>query len=348
MLMHRDARRGLLRVLASGAVLHPQWARAAQSWPTTQQTAWPIKGLTLVVPYAPGVGPDVLTRLLAAQLYRQLGRPVVTDYRGAAGGSMSAWIAAQASADGYTYFMGAMHDLIAAARYRKLDFDLQADLTPVVAMADIPLALLINTRRVRARSLGALLKDLRTRRGTLSCGSAGVGTVQHLAAEDFMAATQTQARLTQVPYPSATLALADLVAGKIDLVFDALSNAVPYLQGGVLQGDEPSEGLVQALMVAAPERAPAFADVPTATELGLRDYEAFITTGLWAVRDTPQDIIERMGNEVARALKVPEVALAWAHFGAQINVMKAADFAQQTRRDAERWLQANKANTKRK
>ncbi len=287
---------------------------------------WPKKPLGLLTPFPPGAGADLLVRLLAAQLARQLGRPVVVDSRGAAGGSTSAWIASKARADGHSYFVGAVHDLIASAGYPKLRFDIDNDLVPVTSIAQVPLALLVNAQRVGETNLIALLKRLRAQPGKLVCGTTGAGTVVHEAAEQFRQHTRTQ--FTYATYRSPMLVLADLVDGKIDMALDALGMAAPYLQSGQLR----------ALTVATAERLAAFDGVPTALELGLRDWRAAMTYGLWAVKDAPQTINERMVKEIDRALKVPDLALAWAHYGAQVMVMLQADFTRQVQGEIDRWL----------
>lgn len=290
----------------------------------------------MLSPYAPNEGADLVVQLLAVQLQRQLGQGVVVDRRGAEGGSVAAWIASRANADGYTWFVGTVDELVAAATYRKLGFDAQRDLQPVTSVAQAPLALLVQSQRVDAENFVVMRKRMQARPGQLVFGSPGPGCVQYLAIEEL--ARLTRSRVSHATYRTPALALADLRTGKIDAVLDVLGAASVDLQAG----------RVRALVLAAPERAQAFSDVPSAQELGLTDWGAALTYGVWAVAGTSSATLERMAKEVAAAVRVPEVNLACVNFGANAQAHSPTQFALQVQRELQRWQQQDRSSAPKK
>src|SRR5512139_3533436 len=149
------------------------------------QTAWPAKPITLIVPFPPGGGTDAFARPLSAQLSKQLGRQVIIDNRGGAGGTVGASIAAKAAPDGYTFFVGAVHHAIAPSFYPKLDYNIETDLIPLTVIANPPQIIVINPSRVKADDYRAFMTYLRANPGKLNYASAGNGTSHHLAGELF-------------------------------------------------------------------------------------------------------------------------------------------------------------------
>jgi tripartite-type tricarboxylate transporter receptor subunit TctC len=296
------------------------------------QAGWPAKPITLLVPFPPGGGTDAFARPLAAQLTKQLGRQVIIDNRGGAGGTVGASIAAKAQADGYTYFIGAVHHTIAPSFYPKLDYNIETDLVPMTTIANPPQVVVVNPKRVAATDMKSFLEYARANPGKLNYASAGNGTSHHLAGELFK--QQSKTFIVHIPYRGAGPALSDLVAGNVDVMFDGLGSSAQHVRAGS----------IRALAVAAPKRVPAFPDVPTTAEVGLPDYQVSTWYGIWAIKGAPKEITDRMYDEVVKALNSPELKQIWASNGSEVSVIKQADFARMVTSEIRRWADVTKAS----
>jgi tripartite-type tricarboxylate transporter receptor subunit TctC len=182
--------------------------------------SWPTKPITLIVPFPPGGGTDAFARPLSAQLSKQLGRQVIIDNRGGAGGTVGASLAAKAPPDGYTFFVGAVHHAIAPSFYPKLDYNIETDLVPLTVIANPPQVVVINPGRVKVDDFKAFMTLLRANPGKLNYASAGNGTSHHLAGELFK--QQSNTFIVHIPYRGAGPALQDLITGNVDMMFDGL------------------------------------------------------------------------------------------------------------------------------
>jgi tripartite-type tricarboxylate transporter receptor subunit TctC len=291
---------------------------------------WPSKPITLVVPFPPGGGTDTFARPLAAQLTKQLGKTIVVDNRGGAGGTIGASVAAKAPGDGYTFFLGAVHHAIAPSFYKKLDYDIEKDLVPITIVANPPQVIVVNPNRLKVTSLKELVDAARQNPDKYNYGSAGNGTSHHLAGELFKQVTKTS--LVHVSYRGAGPALSDLVGGNIDMMFDGLGSSAQHIRGG----------RIKALAVAAPTRAAAFPDVPTAAEAGVAGYEVSTWYGLWGVKGTPKEIIERMHAEVVKAMQTPEIRDVWTANGSDTKTMSPAEFAALINKEIKRWAEVTR------
>ena len=310
------------RVFLAAALLLPLSAFAQ---------SWPARPVTFIVPFPAGGGTDAFARPLAAQLSKQLGRQVIIDNRGGAGGTLGAGIAAKAAPDGYTFFIGGAHHAIAPSIYPKLDYDIQKDFTPIALVATPPQVIVVNAQKIPATDLKSFLDYVKKNPGKLNYGSAGNGTSHHLAGELFK--MQTKTFITHIPYRGAGPALQDLVAGQVDMMFDGLGSSAPHLKGG----------RIKALAVASATRAPGFPDVPTAAEAGVPGYEVSTWYGMWAPKGTPADVVERMASEVQKALASPELKTAWNNSGSDIPQLTQAKFGAMVDAEIKRWAAVVKA-----
>lgn len=298
-----------------------------------QAQAWPDKPITLVVPFPAGGGTDAFARPLAAHLGQRLGKQIVIDNRGGAGGTVGAAVAARAAPDGYTFFVGAAHHAIAPAVYPKLEYDIEKDFIPVALIAQPPQVVVINTSRTSATTLKELIDEAKAKPGKLSYGSAGNGTSHHLAGEMFKILTKTD--IAHVPYRGAGPAMQDLVGGQaIEMIFDGLGSSAAQIKGG----------RIKALAVAAAKRSPAFPDVPTAAEAGVPGYEVSTWYGMWAPKGTPAPIVERMTKEVLAAMAVPELTEIWKNNGSEIPNITGAAFGAFLTAEIKRWGEVAKAS----
>jgi tripartite-type tricarboxylate transporter receptor subunit TctC len=316
------------RTLVAGALA----VGLAAGWSVASAQAWPNRPITLVVPFPPGGGTDAFARPLAAQLSKQLGKQVIIDNRGGAGGTVGAAIAAKAPGDGYTFFIGAVHHTIAPSFYPKLDYDIEKDLVPLTTIAYPPQVIVVNPTRVAATDLKGLLDTLGRNPGKLNYGSAGNGTSHHLAGELFKQLSKTF--IVHIPYRGAGPALQDLIAGNVDMMFDGLGSSAQHIRGG----------RIRALAVAAPKRVAAFPDLPTAAEAGLPGYEVATWYGIWGVKGTPKDILDKMRDEVVKALSTPDLREIWASNGSELSVMTQADFAVFVGREIQRWAEVTRVS----
>ncbi len=297
-----------------------------------QGQAWPNKPVTLIVPFPPGGGTDAFARPLSVQLSKQLGRQVIIDNRGGAGGTVGASLAAKAAPDGYTFFIGAVHHAIAPSFYPKLDYNIETDLIPMTTIARPPQVIVVNPDRVQATDLKGLLESMRKNPGKLNYGSAGNGTSHHLAGELFKQMSKTF--VVHIPYRGAGPALQDLIAGNVDMMFDGLGSSAQHIRNG----------RIRAIAVAAPQRVPAFPNVPTAAEAGLPGYTVATWYGIWAVKGTPKEIVDRMHDEVSKAINTPELREVWANNGSDISLLSQADFAKFLNAEIQRWAQVSKTS----
>lgn len=290
-----------------------------------QAQSWPQKPITFVVPFAAGGGTDAFARPLAAQLDTQLGTRVLIENRAGAGGTIGASQASKAAPDGYTFFMGAAHHAIAPSLYPNLDYDIEKDFIAVALIARPPQVIVVNPNKVEAKTLADFIAYIRANPDKLNYGSAGAGTTHHLAGELFKILTQT--RILHVPYRGAGPAMQDLVAGHVPIVFDGLGSSAPQIRSGQLR----------ALAIAAPTRVPAFPDVPTAAEAGLSGYEVSTWYGLFAPKNTPPEIVQRMTKELQTALQTATVKEAWERNGSDVPNVTGAAFATMVSAETARW-----------
>ncbi|HKX43722.1 MAG TPA: tripartite tricarboxylate transporter substrate binding protein [Burkholderiaceae bacterium] len=316
-------RRRLLQAAGSSVLASPFVARA-------QSGGWPTRPVTIVVPFPAGGGTDAFARPLTAQLTKNLGKQVIVDNRGGAGGTVGATIASKAAPDGYTFFMGAVHHTIAPAMYPKLDYNLETDFVPIGMVSNVPQVIVVNPQRVPVADLKGLLELVRKNPGKLNYGSAGNGTSHHLAGELFK--LQTKTFITHIPYRGAGPALQDLIAGQVDMLFDGLGSSAMHIKAG----------RIKALAVASSKRAPGFPDVPTSIEAGVPTYQVSTWYGLWAPKGTPKDIVEHMQAELAKALATPELQATWTSLGTETPNLYGSAFGKFVSSETKRWAEVVK------
>lgn len=292
---------------------------------------WPTRPVNLIVPFPAGGGTDTFARPFSAQFAKTSGKTLVIDNRGGAGGTLGASIAAKAAPDGYNFFMGGTHHVIAPSVYPKLEYDLERDFVPLALLASVPQVVVVNPKKVPHNSIKELLADLRANPGKYNYASAGPGSSHHLAGELFKLQTKTQ--ITHIPYKGAGPALQDLIAGNVDMLFDGLGSSAQHIKGG----------RIKALMVAGAQRNPAFPDVPSAAESGLPDFNVTTWYGLWAPKGTPVALQQQMLEEVRKIGAADDIKSAWAKNGADYGQLSQAQFASMVQSEVQRWAHVVKA-----
>lgn len=311
-----------------------KWSGAAMALttvPSWAQTAWPTKPIVMIVPFPAGGGTDAFARPLSAGWTSQLGKQIIIDNRGGAGGNLGASAAAKAAGDGYTIFMGGVHHSIAPSMYPKLDYSLQKDFIPLALVVRVPQVLVVNEKKVPA-NYKELMELIRKNPGKYNYGSAGSGTSHHLAGELFKIQTQTD--ITHVPYKGAGPALQGLLAGDVDMMFDGLGSSAKHITSGRLK----------PLMVSGNQRNPAFPDIPSAAELGLPDYTVTTWYGLWVPKGTPADVQAKIIADVQKLPDMEVVKTAWAQNGAEFPNMTGPEFGKFVDDEIKRWAEVVKAS----
>jgi tripartite-type tricarboxylate transporter receptor subunit TctC len=321
---HPNRRRALQAGAAGAAALALPWAQA--------QSGWPNKPVNVVVPFPPGGGTDAFARPLFAMMSKNVGKQFLIDNKGGAGGTLGATVSAKAAPDGYNFFMGAVHHAIAPSMYPKLDYNFQDDFIPVGLVASVPQVVVTNPSRVQAKTLAEMIAFVKKNPGKLNYGSAGNGTSHHLAGELFK--LQTSTFITHIPYRGSGPALQDLIAGQVDLMFDGLGSSANHIKGGRLR----------ALAVASDKRAPGFADLPTAREAGLADYQVATWYGIFAPKGTPRDIVTAMQSEMRKALNSDELKSTWNGLGAETPNVWGDAFAAFVTTEVKRWATVVKSS----
>lgn len=256
--------------------------------------AYPERAIRLIVPFATGSATDSSARLYAVELSRQLGQQVIPDNRPGAGGAIGMQALAKAAPDGYTIaYAGAGPLSISRSLTPNLPYDVEKEIQPVSQAVSSPLILVVSPT-LPVKNVKELIALAKSRPDQLANGSAGNGTVGHLAGEYFKMLTGT--RILHVPYKGGAQAAVDTMSGFVQLMFDPASGIAPHVRSGRLRG----------LAVTGPQRTAAFPDIPTVAEAGVPGYEMSQWYGLLAPAGTPAPVIERLNAEVGKALKHPE------------------------------------------
>ena len=318
------SRRNVLRAAAAGV--------AAFSLGSHAQSGWPAKPVTMIVPFPAGGGTDAFARPMSAQFARLTGKQMIIDNRGGAGGTLGASIAAKAPADGYTLFMGAVHHTIAPSMYPRLDYDIEKDLVPLILVASVPQVVVVNPQKLPVANFKEFLDNARKNPGKLNYGSAGAGTSHHLAGELFK--QQTKTFITHIPYRGAGPALQGLIAGDVEMMFDGLGSSASHIAGG----------RIKALMVSGNKRNPAIPDVPSATEMGLPDYNVTTWYGVWGPKGMPADAQARAIEEIRKACTTDEAKAVWARQGAEFTGLSGPQFGSFISAEVKKWAQVVKAS----
>jgi tripartite-type tricarboxylate transporter receptor subunit TctC len=260
-----------------------------------QAQGYPAKPVTLIVPFPPGGSTDIVGRIAAEALAKELGQPFVVDNRGGAGGAIGAKAIAEAAPDGYTLGIATVstHVVNSVVRGAALGYDPLTDFTYISQIAAVPNVMSIHPS-VPARNMGEFISYARRNPGRLNYGTPGSGSLGHLIGETFKYAAKVD--MVHVPYKGAAPALNDTLAGQVQVLFDNLPSSLPHIQAGKLR----------ALAVASEKRVPALPDVPTFAEVGLPQVNDPSWFGLVAPVRLPADIAARVHAALVRALKQPE------------------------------------------
>jgi tripartite-type tricarboxylate transporter receptor subunit TctC len=316
-----DMRRGEFILLLAGAVTAWSLVGHAQNL----SAGYPDRPITLIVPYAPGGGNDVLARAVAEPMGKSLGQPLVIENRGGAGGSVGTRQVAKAAPDGYTLGLGGTGTLaIDPTLYANAGYDPRKDFAPVGLIATSPLIILVN-QSVPAHNVHELIALAKAQPGKLNYASAGVGSGIHLGTVLFAEAAGIE--ITHIPYKGSGPALTDLLGGHVQIYFSSLPPAIGLVK----------EGKLRALGVTGLKRSASFPDVPTVAEQGLPAFEAVLHYGIVAPAGTPRLIIDKLNVALRAALGDPKVHGHIATEGAEPLPTSPEEYAADIDREETKW-----------
>ncbi|MEI6113225.1 MAG: tripartite tricarboxylate transporter substrate binding protein [Burkholderiales bacterium] len=265
--------------------------------------AYPNRAIRFVIPYPPGGGTDITGRIMARALSEELSQPVVLENRPGATGMIGADVVVKARPDGYTVLFGAASEMaINASLFRNMAYNPRSDLVPVSLVATFPLVFV--TAAGNQGSLTDLIRQAKAQPNSVSFGSIGQGSPQHLAGE--LLSTMASAQLLHVPYKGSGPLVQDAVAGHVSMAISSVPPAVPLVEAGKLR----------ALAVTSATRLEVMPDVPTVAELGFPGYDFGTWVGMSVPVGTPQEVILRLQEATARALAHPSVRAALRDQGA--------------------------------
>jgi len=293
---------------------------------------YPTRPITDIVASTPGGGTDLVSRIVGQQLSKQLGQPFVVENLAGAGSLTGTVAAAKATPDGYTLQTGLTASMaVNPSLFAHLPYDPVSDFEPVGMLAEFPFVIVVS-KNFPAQSVKELIAMAKAKPGEINYASAGNGTGQHLSMELFK--LMSGVNLTHVPYRGAQPAYADVISGQVPVFFDNLASALGQIKGGN----------VRALAVSGSKRSPLLPDVPTVAEAGVPGYENYVWFGLWAPKNTPQPIIDRLHTEIQKALANPTVKERIEADAGEPLDMPLADIKPFLKREIAKWAEVvNKA-----
>ena len=305
--------------------------------PAAAQANWPTKPVRIVVPFAAGGTTDILARAIAPELSRVFGQQFIVDNRSGAGGNVGSEIVAKSAPDGYTLLMGTVgtHG-INRALYDKLPYDPIKDFAPITLVAGVPNVMVMQTEKARSLGINTVADFIRYAKanpGKVNMASSGNGTSIHLSGELFK--SMSGIYMVHFPYRGSGPAMLDMVGGTMDVMFDNLPSSMPQIKAGKLK----------ALAVTSAQRSGALPDVPTIEQAaGLKGYDASSWFGLLAPAGTSPDVVNRIQQEVAKALSTPAIKEKMLAQGAIPSGNTPAEFARLIDTEHQKWARVVKVS----
>jgi tripartite-type tricarboxylate transporter receptor subunit TctC len=289
---------------------------------------YPTRAVTVIVPSTAGGGTDIISRIVGAQLSKQLGQPfVIENVAGPVTGSL---MAAHATPDGYTLLAGLNANMaVNPSLFKNLAYDPVKDFVPVGMMANFPFIVIVSNS-LPVHSIKELIALGKSKPGEIDYASAGNGTGQHLSMELFKMTTGVN--FTHVAYRGAQPAYPDIISGRVPVMFDNFASALGAVKSNTVRG----------LAVTGPERSPLLPDLPTVAEAGAPGYQYIVWFGLWAPKGTPQPIVEKLYAEIQKALDDPDVKEKIAASAGVPSHMPLADITPFLQSEIAKWAEVVK------
>jgi tripartite-type tricarboxylate transporter receptor subunit TctC len=294
--------------------------------------SYPSKPVKMIVPFAAGGATDIIGRFVADRLSRELGQPFVVDNRAGANGAIGAEAVARSPADGYTLLVvTAGTHAINKSLYKSLSYDPVKDFTHVALVANAPNAVVVHPS-VPAKNIRELIDYAKKNPGKLYFGSAGSGSTLHLAGELFN--TMAGVQMVHVPYKGGSAAIIDLLGGRIQLMFDSISPALPNIQAG----------RTRVLAVTGAKRTAILPDVPTVAEAGLPGYVATAWFGIVAPANLPAEVTKKLNAAINRIISTEEARQQLTKLGGEPFVASPEEFRAHVQSEVAKWAKVVEAS----
>jgi len=323
-MMHLLARHVLVAVTVAGAAA----SAASEPNPRASKPSYPSKPIRMLVGFSPGGATDVVARIIGKKLSETWNQQIVIDNRPGAGGLVAFEIAAKANPDGYTLLATSPSFAIQPSIAGKLPFDPVRDFAPITQASSAPYLLVLNPG-VAAKSVKELIDLANANPGKLNYASGGIGSAQHLTAELFR--IMAGINIVHVPYKGA-VNIPDLIAGRVQMLFSGLPQALPHVQGGRLR----------AVAVTTPSRSSVVPDVPTVAEAGVPAFEVTVWYGILATGRTPGQIINKLNVEIVKVLQSADVRQQLTSLGLEPVGNAPGQFGTKIRAEISQWAQVVK------
>jgi tripartite-type tricarboxylate transporter receptor subunit TctC len=291
---------------------------------SAQAQTYPSKTVRLIVPFAAGGSTDIIGRVLAQKLAEAWGQQVIVDNRPGGSTVIGTDIVAKSAPDGHTLLVTPAPFTIVPSLLKKLPYDPARDFEPITLINTTPLVVVVNPG-VPAKNIKELIALAKAKPGVMNFGSSGSGGSNHLAGELFNA--MANVKIVHVPYKGNAPALADLIGGHVDIVFNGLTSALPFIKSGKLR----------ALGVTSIRRTAALPDMPTLDEAGLKGFQAVAWNGLTGPARMPKDAVAKAADAVARIMKSPELVEQLKREGSDPVGSSTADYAAFLRDEIAKW-----------
>jgi tripartite-type tricarboxylate transporter receptor subunit TctC len=286
--------------------------------------AWPSRHVRLIVPFVPAGATDVIARMVGNRLSEVWGQQVVVENRAGAGANIGAQVVAQSDPDGYTLYITSVPHATNRFLYPSLSYDPVADFAPVTLICLQP-NIMVVPNSSPAKSVMEFVAYAKANRGKISYGSGGLGTSVHLSGELFKRMTGIE--MMHVPYRGAAPALQDVMAGRIDLIFDNVTAALPQVKGGNARG----------LAVTTAKRVAAVPELPTIAEAGVPGFDVSSWFAFFVPAKTPQPIVEKMHKDIVAALAHPPVKERLEQLGAALVGSTPDELARHLKSEMDKW-----------
>ena len=316
-------RRGFAGLFATTMLTSGRLVRSAAAQASSLQ-AWPTRHVRLIVPFVPGGAADVSARDLGNRRSEAWGQQVVVENRGGAGANIGAQVAAASDPDGYTLYITSVPHATSRFLYPSLSYDPIADFAPVTLICTQS-NIMVVPNSSPAKSVLEFVAHAKANPGRISYGSGGIGTSVHLSGELFKRMTGIE--MTHVPYRGAAPALQDVIAGRLDLIFDNITASLPHVRNGVVRG----------LAVTAAKRVPAAPDLPTIAEAGVPGFDVSTWFAFFVPAKTPPAIIKKINEDVVAALGHPMVNERLEQFGATLVGSTPQELAAFLKSEMDKW-----------
>jgi tripartite-type tricarboxylate transporter receptor subunit TctC len=301
------------------------WIAIAFQMSAAAASDWPSHSLRILVPFPAGGSSDIQARVIADELSKALGQPVIVENRPGAGGNLAATEAAKSMPDGYTLYMGTTStNATNISLYEKLSYDPARDFQPLTLVAVYP-QIIVPGERFKGIGLKSLIDSLKAEGDKLNFGSSGVGSPTHLAGELFN--REVGLHLLHVPYRGQGPALNDLLGGQIDIMFPSIPDALPMIQAGQ----------IHPVALMADKRSPLLPDVPTTVELGYPALQSAIWSAIYTTAGTPAPVVDRLNHELVRIVQSSTFKGKFEAMGFDVRASTPDELADFAKSETQRW-----------